>query len=186
MGFSIWFQVVRYDRLLCGLQQSNPSLRDGDASKKQCLPFGVFRMPTVQPQVLSPLLLAYTYTQHATTTAGSHQAILITLKWWQFIAAFGQRHVVVYEEGLLWECRATPYAEFCGNCASINPLMRLLIAWSMLFLEYGSNRFHHFNFSYCWHIFVVSALFYSADCKMMGRTSQSNFDAFSCPIPKKP
>lgn len=56
-------------------------------------------------------------------------------KWRQFIAAFGQRHTLFLQRrrpSAREKCRrhtAAPYAEFCGNCASINPLMRKLFGW---------------------------------------------------------
>lgn len=117
--FAILLQIVRHDRLLCCLQQSDSRLRDGDASKKQCLPSGVFRMPTVQPQVLS----TFTYTIHTVpTTAESHRAILITLSDGTLLPCSASIMSLFTKKAFVRMSRHT----ICGNCASINPLMRML------------------------------------------------------------
>ena len=45
------FQVVWHDGLLRGMQQGDPSLRNGHEGEGQRLPLGVLRLSTVQPQV---------------------------------------------------------------------------------------------------------------------------------------
>ena len=46
-----YVQVVWYHWILCGVLEGDTSLRNGDEGQEQCVPPGVLRLSTVQPQV---------------------------------------------------------------------------------------------------------------------------------------